>query len=307
MIEKTDRLINIIGCGYLGRKLLQALLSRNLASAENITAVVKTQASQQQCAQSGVHSIAFDMDNPDSKLPETVEFNHSLIYYFAPPPNAGEQDSRASNFIKQLSSIPHNLNPPGKIVLISTTGVYGNCHGHWVDEQTPLNPVVDRARRRYDAEQQFQRYCKKFNIPLVILRVSGIYGPGKLPLKRIKAQTPIVREEDSPFSNRIHADDLLEICLQAGLSNEIEGIFNCADGQPTTMCDYFLKVARANNLPEPPLITLEQAKKQLSAGMLSYMAESRRINNQKLLSTFKISLKYPDLDKGLGKKLEKKL
>ncbi len=299
MNEKTEQRISIIGCGYLGQKLLNELLSRDLASPKNITALVKTQPSQEQCARSGANSIAFDMDAPDSRLPDELLLKQSLMYYFAPPPAQGVKDKRAETFLKLLTQTALH-NQPKKIVLISTTGVYGNCHGQWVNENTPLNPGVDRARRRYDAEQQFQNYCLKLNIPLVILRVSGIYGPGKLPLKRLKAQTPIVREEDSPFSNRIHADDLLEICLTAGLSSKISGIFNCADGHPTTMCDYFMKVARANHLPKPPTISLEQAKTQLSAGMLSYMEESRRIDNQKLLSTFKISLKYPDLDRGLA-------
>jgi len=234
------------------------------------------------------------MDTIDIPLPEQLQIHPSVLYYFAPPPAQGSIDTRARQFIKQL------IKAPSRIVLISTTGVYGNCHGQWVNENTALNPGVDRARRRVDAEQQFQSYCREFNIPLVILRVSGIYGPGKLPLKRIKTQTPIVREEDSPFSNRIHTDDLLEICLKAGLSENIEGIFNCADGHPTTMYDYFIKVARAKKLPEPPAITLQQAKTQLSAGMLSYMSESRRIDNQKLLTVFDLSLKYPDLEKGLS-------
>ncbi len=293
--------INIIGCGYLGRKLLHELLERNLSISSNITALVKTAGSQKHCAQAGIQSIAFDMDDAEKPLPLSLKLEQSLIYYFAPPPGHGEKDIRAENFLKQLS-VKKLSTQPKKIVLISTTGVYGNCHGHWVNEETPLNPSVDRAKRRFDAEQQFQTYCKKLNIPLVILRVSGIYGPGKLPLKRIQAQTPIVREQDSPFSNRIHADDLLEICLQAGLSDKIEGIFNCADGHPTSMCDYFMKVADANHLPKPPTITLQQAKTQLSAGMLSYMEESRRIDNKKLLSTFQITLKYPDLDTGLFNK-----
>ncbi|MCU7940142.1 MAG: SDR family oxidoreductase [gamma proteobacterium symbiont of Bathyaustriella thionipta] len=295
MQNKKEKPVSIIGCGYMGRRLLQQLLSRKLTKTEHIDTLVKSDKSQEQCLQAGVTSIQFDMDDSNSHLPETFQISDSILYYFAPPPNQGTIDSRARQFIKQLKN-----NTPCRIILISTTGVYGNSHGQWVTEETPLNPEVDRARRRVDAEQQFQSYCQKFHIPLVILRVSGIYGPGKLPLKRIKAKTPIVREEDSPFSNRIHADDLLEICLQAGLSDAIEGIFNCADGHPTTMCDYFMKVAKANKLPQPPTITLEQAKTQLSAGMLSYMTESRRIDNQKLLSIFKRSLKYPDLDKGLA-------
>ena len=294
MLHENKKKISIIGCGYIGQRLIQLLLSKNLVDAEQISTLVKSINSQKQCVSLGVSSIQFDMDTIAAPLPERLQIHQSILYYFTPPPAQGSIDSRARQFIKQL------IKPPSKIVLISTTGVYGNCHGQWVDENTALNPGVDRARRRFDAEQQFQSYCRKFNIPLVILRVSGIYGPGKLPLKRIKARTPIVREEDSPFSNRIHTDDLLEICLKAGLSDNIEGIFNCADGHPTTMYDYFIKVARANKLPEPPVITLQQAKTQLSSGMLSYMAESRRIDNQKLLAEFDLSLKYPDLDKGLA-------
>jgi len=293
--------INIIGCGYLGQRLIQQLLLRQLASAENIITLVKTQNSRELCAAMGVQSFTLDMDDSDCTLPKTFKIDKSLLYYFAPPPSQGTEDSRIRHFIKLLNnSFEQGVSKqPAKVVLISTTGVYGNCHGQWVDESTPLKPEVDRARRRVDAEQQFQAYCENFNIPLVILRVSGIYGAGKLPLKRIRAQTPIVRKEDSPFSNRIHADDLLEICLQAGFSEKIEGIFNCADGNPTTMYDYFMQVARAKKLPEPPAISLEQAKSQLSAGMLSYMEESRRIDNHKLLSVFNMTLKYPDLEKGL--------
>jgi len=294
MLYENKKKISIIGSGYIGQRLIQLLLSRKLAEAEQINTLVKSIDSQKQCSELGVSSIQFDMDTIDIPLPEQLQIHPSVLYYFAPPPAQGSIDTRARQFIKQL------IKAPSRIVLISTTGVYGNCHGQWVNENTALNPGVDRARRRVDAEQQFQSYCREFNIPLVILRVSGIYGPGKLPLKRIKTQTPIVREEDSPFSNRIHTDDLLEICLKAGLSENIEGIFNCADGHPTTMYDYFIKVARAKKLPEPPAITLQQAKTQLSAGMLSYMSESRRIDNQKLLTVFDLSLKYPDLEKGLS-------
>jgi len=287
--------VNIIGCGSIGRGLLHLLVTRNLVKAEHIMVLVKTKESQKQCLAFGASSNCFDLDNDNEQWPDALSIAQSIVYYFVPPPPQGTEDSRVRHFIKLLGE-----QRPARVVLISTTGVYGNCYGQWVNEDMPVNPEVDRARRRADAEQQFQAYCQQFNISLVILRVAGIYGSGKLPVKRIKAKTPIVRAEDSPYSNRIHADDLLEICIKAGLSESIEGIFNCADGQPTTMYDYFIKVARANSLEEPPAITLEQAKTQLSAGMLSYMNESRRIDNQKLLSVFEYSLKYPDLDKGLA-------
>ncbi len=305
MKNKTETQINhslsypitIIGCGYLGKKVLQQLLTKNLAAKKNVSAIVKTQKSQQCCSTMGVKSIAIDFDDTDSIVSDAFKTRQALLYYFMPPPAQGQKDTRVKHFIQQLKQ-PQSP-PPKKVVLISTTGVYGNCHGQWINEIRPLNPQFDRALRRVDAEQQFQSYCQEFNVPLVILRVSGIYGPDKLPLQRIKEKTPIVRQEDSPYSNRIHSDDLVTICIQAGLSETIKGIFNCADGHPTTMYDYFIKVARANNLPEPPVISLEQAETQLSAGMLSYMNESRRIDNSKLLEIFNMRLRYPDLDAGL--------
>jgi nucleoside-diphosphate-sugar epimerase len=87
--------------------------------------------------------------------------------------------------------------------LISTTGVYGDCKGAWIDESTPLNPTADRAFRRADAEQQVQQFCQQLNIPLVILRVAGIYGPGKIPLARIKSRQPIVNKQDSPIASML--------------------------------------------------------------------------------------------------------
>ena len=297
-MHKNLQNIIIAGCGYLGKKLVKKLLAGPQTRTTPITALVKSLQSQSDCAALGINSMAIDLDEPVNELPDALQQPGSLVYYFVPPPPRGDRDSRAREFLHYCTQ---NAAYPEKIVLISTTGVYGNCHGQWVDESAIINPQVDRARRRADAEQQFQDYCQQHSISLVILRVSGIYAPDKLPLKRIKAGTPIVREEDSPYSNRIHADDLTEICFRAGINPDIDGIFNCADGHPTTMYDYFMRVAHASHLPAPPAINLEQARTQLSAGMLSYMDESRRIDNTKLLHTFGLELQYPDLDSGLKK------
>ncbi len=290
MLKATLNPVHIVGYGYLGAKLLKALIDRDLAAAEQIFTVSRSATEHQG------QSIFWDLDNA-CPAAQNYSADQTIIFYFVPPPRSGQQDSRARHYIKQLRL--HN-NKPRKIVLISTTGVYGDCQGQWVDEHTPLKPAVDRARRRVDAEQLFQDFCQSNNIALVILRVSGIYAADKLPLKRLQAQTPVVREQDSPYSNRIHADDLLEICLIAGLKQELSGIYNCSDGHPTTMYDYFIRVARACELPEPPAISLQQARAKLSSGMLSYMDESRRIDNKKLLTDFKMTLQFPELKQGLA-------
>ena len=276
----------IIGCGYIGQLLAGVLLKKNIP----VTGIVNTEASRAACQRKNIPCEILDLDKT---LADTDLTEHHVIY-LAPPPGSGKIDSRMSHFLQAIEQ-----HPPQRFVLIATTGVYGNCDGAWINETAALNPIADRAYRRADAERQAQQYCEKHRIPLVILRVAGIYGPGKIPLARIKSAQPIVNQQDSPFTNRIHAHDLVTVCEKALLSSDIAGIYNVTDGHPGTMYEYFIGVAAAMQLPAPPAISLEDARHQLSEGMLSYMAESRRIDNKKLLNDFELVLKYPRLQDGL--------
>ena len=278
--------ICIVGCGYIGQLLAIKLKNKNL----NTLAYVRTDASLSICEQQGITVRQIDLDS----FPCDVTVKNKNVIYLVPPQPKGDADLRIKNFLDSIKS-----EVPDKIVLISTTGVYGDCAGQWVDENTPLKPSVARAKRRADAERQLVSFCKSYNIPWVVLRVPGIYGPGKLPVKRISSGEAIVREQDSPYSNRIHAHDLVRICIEALMSENIEGVYNCSDGHPTTMYDYFIKVADALQLKHPPTISLQQAQAELSSGMLSYMAESRRISNKKMLNDFDLKIQYPDLESGL--------
>jgi nucleoside-diphosphate-sugar epimerase len=276
----------IIGCGYIGKRLGRKLLSQQIP----VTGIVSSEASQRGCTQNDIPCEILDLDQIDSD----IDVSGHRIIYLAPPPRSGQQDTRMSHFLGAIEK-----QSPVKLVYISTTGVYGDCRGRWIDETTPLNPTADRAYRRVDAEQQVTQFCAHHHTPLVILRVAGIYGPGKLPLARIKSGQPIVNKQDSPFTNRIHADDLVSICEKALLNTDITGIYNVTDGHPGTMYDYFITVASAMGLPAPPAISLMEARDRLSEGMLSYMAESRRISNQALLRAFELELNYPTLKQGL--------
>jgi nucleoside-diphosphate-sugar epimerase len=219
----------------------------------------------------------------------------ALIYYFAPPPGKGVTDTRMEAFV----SILDTSRLPTRVVLISTTGVYGDCRGEWVTEDRAPNPQTDRARRRLAAETALRRWSEKSGAPIVILRVPGIYGRGYLPEERLRAGDPVLREEESPFSNRIHADDLARVCFIAGHHDRPGIIYNVSDGHPTTMTDFFYRVADLLGIPRPPAITLEQARRQLGEGMLSYLAESKRIDNRRLREELGVQLMYPDLASGL--------
>jgi nucleoside-diphosphate-sugar epimerase len=135
--------------------------------------------------------------------------------------------------------------------------------------------------------------------------VGGIYGAGRFPLARLQKGLPILKESESPFTNRIHQDDLAQICVAVSehikVGEHNQEIYNVSDGQPSTMSYYFKAVAKAKGLPQPPEISRAKAESVMSAGMLSYLKESRRLGNKKMLKDLQITLRYKNLEEGLKK------
>jgi nucleoside-diphosphate-sugar epimerase len=283
----TDVLI--VGCGDIGERV--AVLERS--AGRHVTGLVQSGTSAQRLRAAGIQPITANLDMPASL--RNLPARGALIYYFAPPPEKGVTDPRMETFVSVLDS----SGLPTRVVLISTTGVYGDCRGEWVTEDRPPNPQADRARRRLAAETSLRHWSEKSGVPIVILRVPGIYGRGYLPEARLRAGEPVLREEESPFSNRIHADDLARVCFIAGHHDNPGILYNVSDGHPTTMTDFFYRVADMLGIPRPPAITLEQARQQLGEGMLSYLAESKRIDNRRLREELGVELMYPDLIAGL--------
>ncbi len=285
----------IVGCGYVGFRVAVKVKARG----QRVAALARSAASRASLQSAGIQSVAGDLDVPDS-LSELPTQN-TVLYYFAPPPSQGVTDPRMATFLAALPASQW----PQKMVLISTTGVYGDCKGAWIEESRPVNPQADRAKRRLNAESILQQWCSERQIPAVILRVPGIYGPERLPIKRLQQGVPVLDESISPFSNRIYVDDLVRACLAGGglkkrrFSSLIE-IYNISDGHPTTMTDYFNQVADALGLSRPPQIDWAAAQTVLSAEMCSYLAESKRLDNRKMREELGIVPEYPDLATGLA-------
>ncbi len=281
--------IFIIGCGYVGSLVAQMWRKHN----RSVAALARSAASGSKLQAAGIEITYGDLDDGDSLhgLPVTG----ATLYYFAPPPASGQNDPRMHNLVAALDSHA----PPRQVVYLSTSGVYGDTAGEWVSEESPLRPQADRAKRRVDAEQAVLQWCAANAVPLTILRVGGIYGPGKLPIKRLQQGTPTLREEECGYTNRIHIDDLVQVALAVAGQGGGSEVYNVSDGHPGTMTGYFNAVADALGLPRPPAVTMEEAKAQLSPAMLSYLTESRRLDNRKLIQELGIELKYPTLEKGL--------
>ncbi|MCG7923751.1 MAG: SDR family oxidoreductase [Candidatus Thiodiazotropha lotti] len=280
--------VTIIGCGDIGTRL--ALAYRK--SALEVTGWVATDESAGRLMQQGIKVQQIDLDQ---QSPPATRLAGELLFYFVAPPPSGVVDGRVSRLIASIDQ----TSQPEKIVYLSTSGVYGDCQGGWVDETREPNPTVDRAKRRLDAEQQWQAWSQRTGVPLVILRVAGIYGPGKLPIERLKRGLPMVTEADSPITNHIHSLDLVEIAAAAMERGRDGAIFNVCDGRPESMTRYFDRVADYLQLPRAPQISMQEARRQLSPGMLSYLAESRRLSNRKLLEELGVVLRYPELEQGL--------
>jgi len=277
----------IIGCGYMGQRVI-----RRLPDPSIITGLLRSSDGAAQLRALGAQALQIDLDqDPLPPLPSAG----AAVLYLAPPPAQGTTDTRMAHFLAATA----RDGEPARIVYVSTTGIYGDCQGQWVDESWPARPNVDRARRRWDAEQQLRAWRERSGGELVILRVAGIYGPGKLPLARLQKGLPMIPEAHAPWTNRIHADDLATVLLAALERGRDGEVYNACDGHPGNMADYFNRVADLAGLPRPPVIGMAEAGQQLSAGLLSYLEESRRLSNRKLIEELGVTLRYPSLDEGL--------
>ncbi|WP_242482454.1 NAD-dependent epimerase/dehydratase family protein [Thiocystis violacea] len=259
---------------------------------EAVVGWVRSEAGLARLQEAGLAGMRCDLarEEPPSGVLEGVR-----LFHLVPPVEQGVEDAHTRRLVSSFD----RAGQPKRILYMSTTGVYGDCRGEWVDEGWPTRPTVDRSRRRLDAEETLRRWSHDTGGELVVLRVSGIYGPGRLPLARLRQRVPMVRPEEAPYSNRIHVDDLVRISLAAMDKAEDGAVFNVSDGNPSTMTDYFIQIADAAGLPRPPLIPMSEAPDQLSAGMMSYMSESRRLSNRKLLDELGVELIYPSLAEGL--------
>lgn len=284
------RSVFIVGCGDVGQRVAAA--ERQAGAA--VVALARSAVTVERLRTQGLQVVQGDLDRPDSL--QDLPTRAALIYYFAPPPAAGDRDPRLSNFLNAISLKAM----PQRVVLISTSGVYGDCQGAWVNEERAPHPDSDRGRRRLDAEKQLQSWSERHAVPIVILRVPGIYGPGRLPEKRLRAHEPVLRESESPWSNRVHIVDLVTACVAAGARGRPGAVYNISDGHPSSMTDYFNHVADALGLERPPQISLAQARSDLSSGMQSYLAESKRLDNRRMREELGVVLHYPDLAQGLA-------
>jgi nucleoside-diphosphate-sugar epimerase len=241
--------------------------------------------------ETGSTPIAADLDQPESLA--RIAGLSPWVVHLAPPPADGEGDLRTRHL---LAALARRGSLPRRLIYISTSGVYGNCNGERVFEHRPTAAKNARAKRRVDAERQLRRFATRHGIRLTILRAPGIYAADRLPLERIRRQTPAVNSAEDSYTNHIHADDLARLVWLALFRGKPNRVYHAVDDSVKKMGDYFDMVADHFGLPRSPRIPREEAQKILSPALLSFLNESRILDNTRMKEELRARLNYPDVE-----------
>ena len=281
----------IVGCGDVGLRVARLLRGR-----WRLLGITTSAERKAELRAAGIVPLVADLDAP-ATLQRAAGLADAVLH-LAPPPLQGRSDPRTAS----LLAAPARRGSVRRIVYGSTTGVYGDCGGERFDETRAVAPATDRARRRVDAEQRLRVFGRRTGTPVTILRIPGIYAsdrPGGHPRERLARGTPVLAADDDVYTNHIHADDLARACVAALHRGLPQRIVHASDDTELKMGDYFDLAAGLCGLPRPPRITRAQAREQLAPMALSFMSESRRLDNTRLKRDLRLVLRYPTVESGL--------
>jgi nucleoside-diphosphate-sugar epimerase len=186
------------------------------------------------------------------------------------------------------------------LIYISTTGVYGDCGGAMVSETRPLNPQTTRAKRRVDAERQIRAWAARLAVNANVLRVPGIYAANRLPLERLRHNSPAIEASEDSYTNHIHADDLARIVVASLRYGRPNRTYNASDDHAMKMGDYFDACADSYGLPRPPRLARAEVARTVSPALWSFMNESRRVMNARMKRELKVALRYAAVADGIA-------
>jgi nucleoside-diphosphate-sugar epimerase len=281
----------IVGCGDVGRRVAGLLnpSSRVLALTSSVQRMAELQSK-------GITPLLGNLDEPHSLQRLAGVATH--LVHMAPPPLQGHTDPRTRHLVQALAK----RTAPLSVVYGSTSGVYGDCAGAWIDETRAVNPTTPRAQRRVDAENWLQAWGRRGMPRVNLLRIPGIYAldrEGGTPRERLARGTPVLQAADDVYTNHVHADDLARATVLSLWRGPKLQTLNVNDDSDLRMADYMDLAASLWQLPKPPRISRLQAEKTLPPMTLSFMSESRRMNNQRLKQSLRFKLRYPTVREGL--------
>ena len=287
----------IVGCGDVGQRAARVL---NGARRVRILALTSSAERGPALRAQGITPLLGNLDDPRSL--RRLAGLATRVLHLAPPPSGELADWRLDPRTRALARVLVQRSLPASVVYGSTTGVYGDCEGRWINEATPANPKTPRAWRRVDAEAAVHWLGRATGVRTTVLRIPGIYAPdrpGGTPRERLQRGTPVLRAEDDVYTSHIHADDLARACVLALWRGKPQRNVNVVDDTELKMGDYFDLAADLYGMPRPPRVARDAAGDQLPLVLLSFMSESRRLLNQRMKGELGLRLRYPTVTQGL--------
>ncbi len=281
----------IVGCGDVGLRVLKLLHGR-----WRVLALTSSPGRADGLRMAGARPLVGDLD--DAATLARLAGLCDAVLHLAPPAAQGHADLRTARLLQAIA----RKGRVQRIVYASTSGVYGDCGGARFDETRAVHPGTERALRRVDAEARLRWYGRAFGARVTLLRIPGIYAgdrPGGHPRERLARGTAVLAEADDVFTNHIHADDLARACVAALHRGLPQRVVHASDDTEMKMGDYFDLAADLCGLARPPRITRAEAVASLPATLLSFMSESRRLDNRRLKRELHLRLRYPTVAQGL--------
>lgn len=288
--ERSPQRILIVGSGDVARRIIPWLARRF-----RVSAVVRRDSECAGMRALGALPLLADLDDPASL--NRLGGIAGWVLHCAPPPTEGPDDPRTRRL---LAALARRGSLPRRLIYISTTGVYGDGAGAWLDETHPLRAASPRARRRVAAERRLRDFGRR-GCRVSILRAPGIYdGQGRLPVDRIRRGDPVPLADEDVFTNHIHADDLAFLLALALFRGRPNRVYNASDDSALKMGEYFDLVADAFALPRVPRLPRSELAGRLSPMTLSFMAESRRLHNRRIKTELRCRLRHPTVAQALA-------
>jgi len=271
------------GHGYSAQALARLLLMQGWT----ITGTTRAEDKAEALSRTGVDAVVW----PDADMKDRLaKATHLLI---SAGPNA-DGDPVWNALRDQVGDIAKNLEWVG---YLSTTGVYGDHQGGWVDETTALSPSTKRGQLRVEAETAWQNLAQETGLPLHIFRLAGIYGPGRGPFSKVRNGTARRIIKDNQVFSRIHVEDIAQVLLASIKQPNAGAIYNLCDDDAAPPQDVIGYAATLLGLPLPKAEPFDTA--EMSAMARSFYAESKRVRNDRIKEELGVALLYPDYRTGL--------
>src|SRR5262245_13455641 len=238
-----------------------------------------------------VEMLTFDAASPSDEVRSAVAAATHLL--LSPTPTESG-DPIAAALGTEVSSAPKFE----AIVYLSSLGVYGDHDGAWVDETATTIPAHARGGFRLRAEQEWQTLGRQRGVPVAVLRLAGIYGPGQNVFTRLLAGRAHRVAKPGHVFNRIHVADIAQ-AIDAAFARKADGVFNVTDDEPAPYSDQALLAAKLLGIEPPKELSMEEARQVLTPMALSFYAGCVRVRNDKLKNELGVALRYPTYREGL--------